>query len=472
MEHAKSARRCWLCALLTLLSVGATVVSSPQAAAWQPDKKKPKEPRGSHATDHLLRQALADQNVTPLDSGLPSEPNADLLLLGQALYFDHELSGNRDIACATCHHPTLSTGDGLSLPIGTAAVVAGALGPARTKGPDRSLIPRNAPEVFNRGSTEWFSQFWDSRVVEDGLGGFLSPAGLDLPAGLPNVLAVQAMFPVTSRDEMRGAETDPNELSAIPDADLPAMWAALVARLLAIPEYRKMFSDAYEIDDALLETVIGFEHAAMAIAAFEAEAFTFLDSPFDRYLAGDNHALSSAQKKGALLFYGQAQCSQCHAGPLLTDQQHYNLLVPHLGPGKVAGSDPPIDPGRALVTGVASDAFRFRTPPLRNVAVTAPYMHNGAYTDLKAAVRHHLDVVVAFDQYDPADHLDQVELIDTVVYSDVAGSMPDLEPIELSKKDFNHLISFLKSLTAPRLKQRLRATIPSSVPSGLPIDDF
>ena len=154
----------------------------------------------------------------------------------------------------------------------------------------------------------------------------------------------------------------------------------------------------------------------------------------------------------------------------MTDQQHYNLLVPHLGPGKVAASDPAIDPGRALVTGPA-DIFRFRTPPLRNVGETGPYMHNGAYTDLKKAVRHHLDTVEAFKEYDPADHLNQFELIDTVVYEDVELTIPgDLPPTVLTNNELKDVIKFLNALTAPQLKQRLRATIPKSVPSGLPVD--
>jgi cytochrome c peroxidase len=447
-----------------------TVVPLQDLAAKDKDEGKG---QSRHSLDEELREALSDQGVYLPDSGLPHVPNADLLLLGQALFFDHELSGNRDIACATCHHPVLATGDLLSLPIGTGAMITGALGPLRKKGPGRSFIPRNAPEVFNRGSSLWISQFWDSRVADDGTGGFISPAGGDLPTGLPNVLAVQAMFPVISRDEMRGSVADGNELALLDDDDLHGIWGTLMVRLLAIPGYRTLFSNAYGIDDQDLDDAgLGFEHAATAIAAFEAEAFTFLDSPFDKYLGGKNHALSTPEKRGALLFYGKAKCSQCHAGPLITDQHHYNLLVPHLGPGKVADASAPVDPGRALVTGEAADEFRFRTPPLRNVEVTGPYMHNGAHTDLKAAVRHHLDVIAAFDAYDPADHLDQVELIDTVRYTEVGGSVPDLEPTDLSKREFKDLMKFLESLTAPRLEQRLQATIPDSVPSGIPMDVF
>ena len=186
--------------------------------------------------DDQLRALLDEQGIYVPDSGLPAEPDADMILLGQALFFDHELSGNRDVACATCHHPSLATGDALSLSVGTGAVVKGALGPLRQRGPGRKLIPRNAPEIFNRGSTLWRTQYWDSRVAVSN--------------------------------------------------------SALATRLLTIPGYRQMFSDAYGIADADLDNTVGFGHAAKAIATFEAEAFTFLDSPFDRYLDGDNNALS------------------------------------------------------------------------------------------------------------------------------------------------------------------------------------
>ena len=182
-----------------------------------------------------------------------------------------------------------------------------------------------------------------------------------------------------------------------------------------------------------------------------------------------------------MVFYGKANCSQCHSGPLLTYQKHYNLLVPHIGPGKVPNSDTSTDMRRFAVTmsgNVESDdtdddqrrnqrdrddrdteatgMFCFRTPTLRNVEVTGPYVHNGVYNDLKAAVRHHLNTVNSFLMYDPAEHLDQKELISTVVYENLEASLldTDLPPEDqskLSRREFNDLINFLKSLTAPQL---------------------
>src|SRR5439155_10431991 len=127
-----------------------------------------------------------------------------------------------------------------------------------------------------------------------------------------------------------------------------------------------------------------FEHAANAIAAFEVETFTKTNSAFDRYLARDDNALSVDAKRGALLFFGKARCSSCHNGPTLGGQSFASSAVPQLGPG--TGTAAPLDAGRGdpAVSGVPqTPRFFFRIPPLRNVELTAPYMHNGAYATLE-----------------------------------------------------------------------------------------
>ncbi|MDG2128000.1 MAG: cytochrome c peroxidase [Fuerstiella sp.] len=188
-------------------------------------------------------------------------------------------------------------------------------------------MPRNAPEVFHRGSSDWCSQFWDSRVADKGAG-FISPAGAALSGGLPNVLAVQAMFLVSLRDEMRGRVNDVDingahhELADPDDNDLQAIWDALMVRLLTIPGDQTLFADVFP------GKTLGFEHAAMAIAAFETEAYTFVDSPWDKYVGGDNQAFSAAEKRGALLFSGSAKYANYHSGPPLTDQEHHIIGVP------------------------------------------------------------------------------------------------------------------------------------------------
>ncbi|MCX8071011.1 MAG: cytochrome-c peroxidase [Candidatus Binatia bacterium] len=327
-----------------------------------------------------------------------SDRSPALLRLGQFLFFDKELSGNRDIACATCHHPRFASGDGVSLSIGTGG---SGLGPERSLGRGRPFIPRNAAELFNRGDQLWSTMFWDGRVAGSPAGGFRTPAGTLLPAGISSILAAQAMFPVTSRDEMRGHPGDrevfgkPYELADVPDDAFTQIWALLIQRLLDIPEYVALFAAAFP---GVAVDTLGFEHAAEAIAAFEAEMGNLVNSPWDRYLRGETTALSEAAKRGGLLFYGEARCAHCHAGPLLTDQRFHVLAVPQLGPGK--GAEAPEDFGRGRETADPRDLYAFRTPPLRNVTVTGPWMHDGAYTSLEAAVRHHLDVWQAWEGYD------------------------------------------------------------------------
>jgi len=446
-----------------------------------------KEPKKS--TDAKLLKLLDKQDVMPIDNG-PAFSD-ELVELGQALFFDPILSGNRDTSCATCHHPAAGTGDALSLPIGTGTSAPGNISIFRHKGAGREFVPRNAPEIFNRGSGLWTSQFWDSRVTIVN-GQFISPAGGALPTGLNNVLSVQAMFPVTSRDEMRGSLDDWNDLLkdnelANPafDNNLPALWDAIMARLDGIAGYANttpgsegMFVRAY----GDVPSNLGFQHAANAIAAFEARAYGYDDSPFDEYLRGDHDALADAQKRGALLFFGRkAKCSTCHSGTLLTDQQHYNLAVPQLGPGK---DETGLDLGRFLETGNAKDLFRFRTPPLRNVTATGPWMHNGAYGDLEDAVRHHLDPKRSLEDYNAVEQLvapvgDEAELLLTVVSDDSDDDIlhdlsrkRDIPSIRLKDNEVADIMAFLEALTVPDLNDRLDATIPLTVPSGLTIDDL
>ena len=174
----------------------------------------------TESIDEQLQNIIAEQNITAFDPGPAQDPAK--VALGQMLYFDKELSGNRDIACATCHHPTQGSSDHLPVSIGTGGI---GLGLDRQIGFDRNFIPRNAPDIFNRGASEWTSMFWDSRISLNSANEFLSPAGDKLPDGLDNVLAVQAMFPVTSGDEMRGAHGDedtqgqPNELAMLEKSD-------------------------------------------------------------------------------------------------------------------------------------------------------------------------------------------------------------------------------------------------------------
>ncbi|GAB4460319.1 MAG: hypothetical protein Kow0070_16390 [Anaerolineales bacterium] len=420
--------------------------------------------------DSQLARLMAQANVKP--PAAPPPPSPELVKLGEALFWDPILSGNRDTSCATCHHPSLGTGDNLSVSIGTSGF---GLGQQRRFGKARELVPRNAQPLFNLGYLEWNTLFWDGRVSRGPEAGFHTPASDRLPNGLDSVLAAQAMFPVLSRDEMRGYRGDvdifgqPNELAVIVDYKSAPVWEALMARLLAIPGYVDLFRAAYP--EIPLDQ-LGFQHAANAMAAYEIAVFTFEDAPFDRYLRGDKSALSDDAKGGALLFYGEAGCAACHSTGLLTDQKFYNLAVPQVGDGK--GREQPLDLGRARETGNDCDRFAFRTPPLRNVAITGPWMHNGAFTTLEAAVRHHLDPQTSLQNYDPSQLSellkntcqDQPETIAALLkwYTPKNPS----EGVQLTDEEMRLLLAFLESLTSPSALN-LSHTIPASVPSGLPV---
>lgn len=396
-------------------------------------------------------------------------PSPELVQLGEALFWDPELSGNRDTSCATCHHSSLATGDNLSVSIGTGGL---GLGSDRMMGVGRELVPRNAPPIFNLGYQDWQVLFWDGRAWTTTDGVFDTPASDRLPEGLDNLLAAQAMFPVTSREEMRGDQGDKdifgqaNEVGNVLDYQTRLIWKALMERLLAIPGYVVLFQAAYP--DIRLEE-LGFQHAANALAAYQDVTFTFEDSPFDRYINGDLEALSIEARQGALLFYGKAGCADCHSGSLLTDQQFHNLAVPQVGHGK--GREQPLDLGRARETGNDCDRYAFRTAPLRNVSITGPWMHNGAYTSLEGVIRHQVNPPDHLQNYNPGqlselmkdtcqDHPEVLEAI-LASYRQTAS-----HGVDLSAEEVQLIIVFLEALTSPSALD-LEHTIPETVPSGL-----
>lgn len=334
------------------------------------------------------------------------EPDESMVALGAQLFFDKVLSGNLNIACATCHHSFTGTSDGLSLPVGEGGA---GLGVTRDTGigPDsvHERVPRNAPALFNLGAREFKIMFHDGRVQpnSDLPSGVESPAGANLPEDLDNPLAVQAMFPVTSATEMAGQAGENSIADAAAAGDLSSpngVWAQLAERLQGIDGYVDQFIDAF--DDVNSVSDIRFTHAANAIAAFESANWRADNSPFDRYLRGDRNAMSKSAIAGMRLFYSphRANCGSCHSGTFQTDQSFRAIAMPQVGPGKGDGAHGFEDFGRERVTGILSDRYRFRVPTLRNVAQTAPYGHSGAFDTLEAVVRHHLDPAASLYAYD------------------------------------------------------------------------
>ena len=321
----------------------------------------------------------------------PSTP--EKVALGKLLFFDPILSGGQDVACATCHHPDYGYADGRALPIGVGGT---GLGPKRTAA--GLLVKRNSPTVLNvafNGLVDVSApfnpteapMFWDSRVK-----------GLE----------AQALAPIESLEEMRGSTVGGG--GGVANA---------VERVAAVRQYQDLFQRAFGTPDA-----VNALNISRAIAAFERSLVT-TDAPFDRYMRGDKSAMNATEIFGMEAFEKHG-CALCHKGPMFSDYEVHVLGAP---------DNPAIgarDPG-------AEQRFAFRTPTLRNLGDTAPYMHGGTID--------HLDTVIAGFYRRPGGG---------------RGVDPLLQRVNV-ESDFNFITAFLGTLNG-----KFDRSVPRSVPSGLP----
>ncbi len=445
---------CWLILPLAsaCLQTPVDVEQTEEALHW--DRFRSYEARG-------VRRIVQQRNLRPLPAA-PTVPDA-LYELGQALAFDKLLSGNRDISCMSCHHPSLGTGDDRALPLGTGGH---GLGPHRDHG---DIVPRNATPLFNLHTFE--TMFWDNRVAVGADGRLTTPAGSQLTAEMAavfdfGIVSAQAMFPVTSRDEMRGQPGE-SDLANLANDDFTSMWKLLMDRIGAIPEYVVMFERAYpgtQFED------MTFAHAANAIAGYEIAAFEAVDSPWQRFVAGDDQALSWIELVGAKRFF-QSGCGDCHSGDSLSDFGVHNTGLPQLGPGKGHGDYGNDDFGRYGITSDPAEKYAFRTPPLSNVALTAPYGHAGQYDNLVDFVLHYRYPEQALRHYDPERHLADPVLHDSVLdNADAILATLDSNLPGRRARGILPIVFFLNALTDPS-SHELQWTIPEIVPSGLPVVD-
>jgi cytochrome c peroxidase len=417
-----------------------------------------------------VRRLAAEEELVPIAPA--PRVRRELVRLGQALAFDPILSGNRDISCMTCHHPQLATGDVRQLSIGQGAR---GLGRERVH-PDNVFIPRNAPPLFNMHTLT--SLFWDGRVsFEDGI--LVTPAGAQVTAPMQAVMefgAISALplFPVTSRSEMRGelkgrSRRGPdNELARIADEDFTGIWRALMARLGNIREYREMFEQAYPGTKFRDMT---FAHASNAIGGFFVDRFDFTDTPWDRFLAGDNRALNATELRGALSFMSEnANCSSCHDGGSFTDLNFHNTALAQFGPGKGHGTLLNDDFGREGISGVADDRYRFRTTPLRNVELTGPFGHAGQFVKLLDFVKHYSAADAQLRAYDRSQ-IERLLRNQFVANTEdiIATRSGRLDDVLFTDTEAELITKFLLTLTDPRARD-LRSSIPFRVPSGLPVE--
>ncbi len=399
--------------------------------------------------------------------------------LGRLLFHDPVLSGNRNIACVTCHHPRFGTSDGLSLGLGEGGA---GLGPERRADPanlPEQRIPRNATALFNLGAREFTRMFHDGRIEADPArpSGLRTPLEDEMVAGFASILSAQTMFPVLSPDEMAGHYQENDVSTAVREGIITGpggAWDILSKRVAAIPEYRDLFAAAYS--DIAAGRPIAFTDISNAIAAFVAFEWRSDGSPFDALLRGEARLTPEAEA-GMALFYGEAGCDACHSGAFQTDHGFHAMGEPQIGPGKAERFERHSrDTGRMRVTNRTEDAYAFRTPSLRNVTATGPWGHAGAWSDLAAFLRHHADPSAGLAGYDRAQ----------AVLPPLDGTKPDWAildaPVEmdeigraatggrpLSDTDIARIMAFLETLSEPAAIAGRLGT-PDRVPSGLPVD--
>ena len=361
--------------------------------------------------DLVARYGL--EPVPPTVHPVDNAPDPVRIALGRLLFFDPIMSGRTDVACATCHHPTLAMADGRPLPAGPSGM---GLGPDRElTDPGMILEARNSPTVINVGFNQFFSQltadgfmFWDGRRRR-----------------LENLVTL----PQREFSEMR-ADAYPIE----------AALDSVIGRLRAIAEYEVFFLAAFP-ERAGMPSAIDSLTLSQTLAQF-VRSIVGVSSAYDRFVAGDASALNGAQKRGLVLFHEKAGCVSCHAGPMFSDFAFHVVGARQQGPG--FQTTPHEDFGRWNVTFLESDRWAFRTPSLRNVAATGPYTHSGAYETLRQTV--------VFFANGGGDHPDIP-----------AGRLDELlRPRNLSETEIDDLVTFLEALTHLPV-----VTVPDRVPSGL-----
>ncbi len=389
----------YLIPLLLFLFTGILLINACRSSEEKeaPAKQKPKLPPPGTIS------ALPLEYTSPANN--PSTP--EKIELGRLLFYDPVLSGGKDVACASCHHPEFGYAESLELPVG---VNGRGLGERRSfnKNNDIPFTKRNAPSLLNvafngidengKYIPEEAPMFWDMRAKS---------------------LEQQAMMPVSTFEEMRGHGFTENNIKE-----------EVSRRISNIPLYRKLFKEAFPDAPAITDTLI-----SRALAAFQ-RSLIANNSRFDRYMRGEKTALSSREINGMNLFI-KTGCARCHNGPMLSDYKPHVL-------GVVDNEKLPFSDSGYHKT------YAFRTPTLRNLRFTRPYMHNGKIATL--------DNVMFF-----YEDLKGKPLPNPHVHKEQLDSLAVIMTVEF--KDLDNIVEFLNTLNDDQYDKK----IPASVPSGLPV---
>lgn len=356
-----------------------------------------------------LRDSLAHFSALPQKVKHPADnpSSPEKIKLGRILFFDPILSGNKDVACATCHHPSNAFAESLDISVGVNGQGFGHKRNFRQPN-DIPFTKRNSQTVLNtafnginfrnRYDPALAPMFWDVRAES---------------------LEKQALEPIKSLEEMRGRAYSED-----------AILEEVIHRLKEIEEYQELFSAAFGRKHAITQ-----ENLGKAIACYERTLLTN-NSRFDRYMRGEESAISLSEREGFDQFI-QSGCGSCHNGPMFSDFQEHILGVPD-NP-KLGYSDSGID-----------STYAFRTPSLRNLRFTFPYMHNGSLKSLERVLEFYEDIAGGKER----NPLVSKAMID-----------PLAREIDLRVKEMGPIISFLNTLN----DESFDKTVPERVPSGLSV---
>lgn len=419
--------------------------------------------------DQELTKALKQHGFTgtvdqTLQTRLGRSLNVNLADLGRNLFFDKILSIQGDNACAGCHAPAHGFADTQSIAIG---INNNNLVGANRQGPRNQ---RRTPMVLN---TAFFPRLmWNSRFFSvtddpfDNSEGFLfTPPEGDTLSYTPHLMMAQAFIPPTERTEMAGFEF-PGTSQDLRDE--------VMLRLNGNKAYRDRFQFVFLTPD---NTKITYDMLAAALAEFQF-SLTFADAPIDQFARGDLAAMTNAQKKGALLFFGKAKCVSCHAvsgtaNQMFSDFTPHNIAVPQLVPEVTNvtfdGPGQNEDFGLEQVTGNAADRYKFRTAPLRNCDLQPTFFHNGSFTTVEAAIEHHLNPEKSLRQYQPQGRVaNDLSCPRAPVAPLLARLDPILKkPIKLSRLEFTQLTDFVRFALLDSRATSLEFLIPEKLVSGM-----
>lgn len=445
--------------------------------------------------------------------------------LGRLVFFDPAFGLHQDNSCAGCHAVTAGFGD--SQPIAIGVNNNDTVGERRS-GPRNQ---RRTPSVIN--TAFYPNLMWNGRFASftndpfDNSNGFKFPApedsifntGSDYVNQISHLLVAQAHIPFTELAEMAGFTTKPGDgftlfddcgeidFSIFNDAKglrVPPVDPAINSsnfrirdKILVIVNenaaYKKLFGHIYP--DVKNGGDINFIMIGEVLAEFEF-SLTFAKAPLDRYALGNKHALTDAEKRGAIIFFTKGKCVTCHAvsgssNQMFSDFDMHNAGVPQIHPvfGIGTGNVPfssiecfksvtgTLDFGREEFTGDTADRYKFRSSPLRNLKAQAGYFHNGSFKLLEDALNFHLNPAVNIKTYIPSQYgIPQDLEYDSADMADVMKTLHPVlkEGINLSDDEKTDLLAFLtEGLYDKRIAdEELKKLIPDHLPSGKKLPHF